>query len=108
MDQSEGGAGAKVYAARCANCHMESGQGLGKMIPSMVQSPAVLNGQGNLACLIRNGIAKDTAKVGPGMPGFELSPSELVAVINYMKNAWGNQGGEVTFAEVDKALEGCP
>jgi len=107
-----GGAGAKLYALHCANCHMEDGQGLRGLIPPVANADYVAKGGAELACGIVNGyevpLVVNGREFRQPMPGnASLSPTEVTYILNYIKTAWGKQGEEVAFAEVERALEGC-
>jgi len=60
------------YDAYCGNCHMENGEGLSKLIPSLHNSAYLKNNQEELPCIIRNGIlskvADDSDEVQLSMP----------------------------------------
>ncbi|MEL6732386.1 MAG: cytochrome c [Bacteroidota bacterium] len=107
------GAGQRLYTTHCANCHMDNGQGLRRLIPPLAGADYVNAAGAEMACLIRNGIA-DTMVVNGViysgvMPGNTyLDEVELVAVLNYIKQSWGNSGETVTYPEVKKALSQCP
>lgn len=112
LGESEGTAGAQLYQAHCANCHMEQGQGLGKLIPPVAQADYVAEHGAELACGIVYGyqdsmVVNGTTYWQP-MPGVEgLSPYEITTLINYLKTAWGPQGEPVAFAAVEAALDSC-
>ena len=47
--------GAILYTNFCANCHMETGEGLRGLIPPLAKSDYLAAHRADLACLIRNG-----------------------------------------------------
>jgi alcohol dehydrogenase (cytochrome c) len=63
--------GAKVFASRCGACHGADGGG-GE------RGPRILNDRGDLAKLVREG--------ANAMPALELSPSEMTAVAEFVKD----------------------
>jgi len=92
---------------------MDNGQGLRRLIPPLAGADYVNAAGAEMACLIRNGIADTMVVNGVTysgvMPGNTyLDEVELVAVLNYIKQSWGNSGETVTYPEVKKALSQCP
>lgn len=112
FDQAGGGAGRVLYEKHCANCHMEAGQGLRGLFPPLAGADYVAAHGADMACLIRYGRREPLVVNGitytQVMPGNEaLAPSEITALISYIKTAWDEQGQPVTFAEVQAALDSC-
>lgn len=112
LDQGRGGAGRVLYEKHCANCHMEAGEGLRGLYPPLAGADYVAAHGADMACLIRYGRREPLVVNGITytqiMPGNEgLAPSELVALISYIKTAWDPAGQPVTFAEVQAALDSC-
>ncbi|RMG59730.1 MAG: cytochrome c [Bacteroidetes bacterium] len=112
MDKSRGGAGRVLYEKHCANCHMEQGEGLRGLYPPLAGADYVAAHEADMACLIRygrrepltvNGISY--SQIMPGNPG--LAPSELTALVNYIKTAWDENGETVSFGAVQAALDSC-
>ncbi len=105
--------GQALYVQHCANCHMESGKGLGALIPPLAASDWLAANQNQLACLIKNGmegpiVVNDTTynQLMPGVEG--ISEFQIVNIVNYINHAWGNDYGLITVAAVRQALEACP
>jgi mono/diheme cytochrome c family protein len=90
---------------------MEEGQGLKSLIPALAGSDYVQSHGADMACLIVNGIDASTQSPGlripmPGNP--ELSPRDVAAILNFVRNAWGNETEEVLMpAEIQAVLAGC-
>ncbi|MEM7375288.1 MAG: cytochrome c [Bacteroidota bacterium] len=106
----ETSAGAKIYARHCANCHMEEGEGLGKLIPPLANSLYIQSHGEEMACMIREGIpvlstTRRDRQLMPAKP--ELSAVELASLISYLKQNWGNNGQAVTARQVESALLDC-
>lgn len=109
--------GARVYASRCAVCHLASGDGLAQFVPPLKGSPMVT--ADNATAEIR-AILNGVAKAGAGeaaqarwrgeMPAFarQLSDAEIAAVINYERTNWGNNAPTVTPADVKIVREQAP
>ena len=114
-DQPANLAGRRVYLQQCANCHMEEGQGLRKLMPPLAGSDYMdqLTLE-ELACMIRYGV-QDSMQVN-GIWYQRLMPEnplitevEMTSLINYLRGEWGIRNKEqVSFQEVQAALrEGC-
>lgn len=92
---------------------MDSGKGLGALIPPLSGSDWLRGGQNQLACLIKNGmegpiVVNDTTYNQP-MPGVEgISEFQIANIVNYINHAWGNDYGIISVASVRAQLEGCP
>lgn len=101
--------GAQLFSANCAACHQATGTGLPGVFPplkgnSVVNDPdptrqihAVLHGL--------SGEVVDGTKYAGAMPGFKdiLDDSQITAIINHERSAWGNHGKPVMAAQVAAA-----
>jgi nitrite reductase (NO-forming) len=96
--------GKEVYDNNCVVCHMEDGKGLEGTFPPLAKSDYLLEDpkralkqvlQGSAEEMIVNGVAYNGI-----MPAQNVSEEEAVEVVNYILNAWGNNGGEVTSADL--------
>lgn len=87
--------GAELYADFCAACHQEEGQGVGEDFPALVPNAFVTGDKEEVIYLLLEGRS--------GMPTFieDLTSEEMVEVINYIRNSWGNKAEKVTLEEVD-------
>lgn len=98
--------GKAIYENICALCHNVDGSGKPNQAPPFVGSDWVL---GNPARLIRIPLYGLTGPLDvkgqqwnlamPAM-GAALSDDDLAAVLSYMRKSWGNNGAEVTAAQV--------
>jgi mono/diheme cytochrome c family protein len=83
--------GAHVYAANCQGCHQAAGHGLLTIIPGLAGNDSVMAADPtNVIGAVLNGLGPWNH--GPAMPSFAaaLSDSEIAAVTNYVRTAWGN------------------
>ena len=89
--------GRRLYEARCARCHGAGGEGAPPTFPA-------LSGNGRLADAA--GIV-GVLRAGSGnMPPFPtLTADEIAALAGFVRNAWGNDFGGVTAADVAAAAE---
>lgn len=99
--------GHEVYhrEAHCATCHQSDGQGVAGVYPPLVGTRWVLESEERLIQLILHGITGEIQvkgkTYGEGIPpmtafGKLLEDEELAAVVNYVRNSWGNQAGWVS------------
>lgn len=104
--------GQRLYAAHCANCHGEQGQGLRRLIPPLAGADYLRTHRRQLPCLIRQGqrgpITVNGVLYNQVMPGHEdLTDSQITNLLNYVHNAWGNRAPKHTIREVSELLEVC-
>ena len=102
--------GAELFTQHCATCHGEQGQGMrvegNVALPALAGNRAITipNTTNLVRILLAGGYAPSTAgNPRPfGMPPFVhvLNDTDIAAVTTYIRNAWGNQAGAVTAAEV--------
>ena len=101
--------GKKLYTQHCSNCHMENGEGLGKLIPPLKNSDFLFANMGLSAQMIVNGyeapIVVNGTEYNQPMPGNKnLNPTEVIEILTYISNAWGNDYGSVDEPEIKSAL----
>lgn len=88
---------------KCITCHMANGQGVANVFPNLVGSKFLLEQKVLAVTQVLNGSAKvgnKTVKYPAPMPPQTASKEEAVAVINYVLNSFGNNGGVVTMDDV--------
>ena len=98
--------GKTVFDSQCASCHMEDGNGLEGVFPTLVKSDYFTD-KNRLVKVILQGVrgpinVKGTIYDGE-MASISLSDKETADVINYIRNAWGNKAPMITVAEVAAA-----
>ncbi|MFT6971581.1 MAG: cytochrome c551 [Roseivirga sp.] len=101
--------GRKLYRTICANCHMENGSGLGRLIPPLVQSNYLVDNRTDLSRIIKYGLSgpirvdgEDYNQPMPANPG--LTDLEIAMILTYVGNTWGNNMGGFTLEEVQQGL----
>ncbi|MCB0322583.1 MAG: c-type cytochrome [Bdellovibrionales bacterium] len=101
LPKSEREQGEAAYLANCAACHQPNGAGLAGAFPPLAKSDflqppfktvieTVIHGKSGP--LTVNGVTYNS--VMPPMN--HLSDDDVVAIVNYVLNSWGNPGGKVT------------
>lgn len=103
--------GERIYQAKCANCHMEDGKGLGALIPPLAGTDFIIKNKEDLPCIITKGLNEPILVNGviynEAMEGVNLSAVEVNNVINYIYNTWGNEFGHVSIEETKRRLQQC-
>ena len=103
--------GERLYLAHCANCHMEDGVGLAKLIPPLANSDYLKENQELIPCIIRHGqngeVLVNGVVYNQEMPGKPYTEIQINNMINYINTAWGNSIPEVTITETKKRLANC-
>lgn len=98
--------GRAVYVARCAACHMPTGDGIAGAFPPLAGSEWVLGDERVLVRVVLHGLTGEIEVAGEPyaglMPplGSVLSDAEIAAVASYVRGSWGNEAGPVTEATV--------
>jgi nitrite reductase (NO-forming) len=97
--------GKKIFETpgKCITCHQANGQGVPNVFPNLVGSKFLLEQKVLAVTQVLNGSAKvgnKTVKYPAPMPPQLDNKEEAVAVINYVLNSFGNQGGVVTMDDV--------
>lgn len=99
--------GKKIYAAQCALCHADEGQGRLPNFPPLANNPSIqmTSSVNPIRMVLNGGYAPGTMKnpMPYGMPPFaqSLSDAEIAAVVTYIRTAWGNRGTPVTEKDVN-------
>lgn len=85
--------GQKTFLTYCAVCHQSTGLGLPPTFPALKGSKiaSVPDQKGKHIDIVLHGV-QGTAMVAYGL---QLSDVDLAAVITYVRNAWGNNTGDV-------------
>lgn len=101
--------------AGCGGCHGGNGQGIDFAGPPLANSEWVTGNTERLIALLLHGLTGPVHVAGalydPGidMPGLKgnnnVSYAELAALIGYLRNSWGNQGGLTTIESVNDVLK---
>lgn len=85
-------AGREIYLNNCASCHQLDGRGIAGSVPSLVKNGAVLaGGPEDVIRVVLGGIeAQGTYAPMPAVAA-GMSDQQIADVVNYIRQAWGNQ-----------------
>ncbi len=104
--------GGELYAGKsiCAGCHQASGEGVTGTFPPLANSDYLNSASkediirqtlyGAATPIIVNGTEYPGGVMGAAVAAIELSDQEIVEIINYMLNSWGNDLGTVSAKEI--------
>ncbi|MBK1826309.1 c-type cytochrome [Haloferula rosea] len=94
--------GEKIYG-KCIGCHAPDGKG-GGAYPALAGSDWVVGDTQKFAMIVLNGLSgpSSTGKNWGVMPaqGIGMSPTDLAAVMTYVRNSFGNSVGDVVTSEM--------
>jgi nitrite reductase (NO-forming)/hydroxylamine reductase len=102
---SQVAAGEKVYQTYCTACHQPNGQGLAGAFPPLAGSDYLLADKNRAISTVVNGLSGEITvngvKYNAVMPNLSYLKDEQIAnVVTYVMNSWGNEGYQVSAAEV--------
>lgn len=87
--------GERLFLNNCAECHQRDGKGIPNIYPALAGSE-VVRGSGVDVALVMI--------IGRGeMPSFagSIGAAEMAAIINYVRNSWGNEGDSISVETVE-------
>lgn len=102
-------AGQAIYKDACSACHQENGSGVPGLFPALREAPSVRASDPlSLIRVVIEGAktaSTEGAPTGPGMPSYawQLSDTQIAAVLTYVRNAWGNAASPVSESSVRSA-----
>jgi nitrite reductase (NO-forming) len=104
--------GKNVYESNCLACHQADGEGIPNAFPPLAKSD-FLNADHNRAIDIllhgRSGpITVNGKNYDSVMPAIALNSEQIANALTYVLNSFGNNGGQVTPAQVDKQRKVAP
>ena len=101
--------GRLLYLNYCSSCHMENGEGLKNLIPSLANSPLFSEAIETVPCQIKYGSEEHAnAPSGPKMTSFiSLSPLEIAEITTYISSSWGNKKGLMEVKQTKQLLQDC-
>lgn len=97
--------GKGLYEGYCITCHLPNGKGIPGTFPPLAQADFLLQKKRASIDAIKNGMQGEITVNGEVyntvMSPLGLSDEEVRDIMNYILNAWGNDGGSVTLKEVE-------
>ena len=89
--------GKEIYIANCISCHLENGEGVKGIYPSLRKSDNITEAQTYRAIkLIKYGSGYEN-----GMMPVSLTNQEIAEVVNYIQNSWGNKASFIVQSQVE-------
>jgi len=99
--------GKTVYESSCISCHMSKGEGIPSVFPPLAKSDYLMADKGRAIKQVIKGLKGKITVNGVAydgeMPANDLTDQQVMDVMNYVRNSWGNKGNIVTIAEVKVA-----
>lgn len=88
--------GRELFLDNCAECHQSNGQGLENIYPALAGNETVRGSGADVALVLMIGRGE--------MPSFKdaLDSEEMAAIINYVRNSWGNSGANISAGEIEQ------
>jgi mono/diheme cytochrome c family protein len=105
-------AGEAIYRDQCSACHGLDGHGIPQLFPSVADSSMARSTDPTTSIRIvlrgARSVATAAEPTGPGMPsyGWQLTDSQVAAVLTYIRNTWGAAASAVLPQDVTKARSG--
>ena len=100
-------AGEEIYGRTCKACHQATGTGIPGAFPPLAESDYLLEDKIRAIKQVINGSSEEMIVNGVTYNGTmtpqNLEDQEIVDVLNYVLNSWGNAGGEITLEDVAAA-----
>lgn len=111
--QAQEQSSAELYEIYCGVCHQADGQGVEGAFPPLAGSRFLLENPERTIDIVLHGlegpIRVDEFFEGAMPPVNYLTDEQVAAIMNYVLNSWGNDGGTVTPEEVAERREaGAP
>ena len=103
-------AGEEIYGKTCKACHQANGEGIASVFPPLANSDYLLEDKLRAIKQIIEGSSEEMVVNGETYNGTmtpqNLEDQEIIDVMNYVLNSWGNAGGEVTLEDVQSQKDG--
>ena len=93
--------GALIFSAHCSACHGVQGEGTKNIAPAFLKPSSIdMRNLTNPVMAVLNGnraTATEKHPTAPTMPSFRnsLSDEDIAAVLNYIRNSWGNSAAPI-------------
>ena len=98
----------KIFSLRCASCHQSNGLGIATQYPPLAGSEWVSANPALITKIILKGLKGEITVKGEkygtsaavNMAAVPIDDREIANVVTYVRQAWGNDYGEMTTDEV--------
>lgn len=105
--------GKKIFGVRCASCHQTNGLGIEGQYPPLAGSRWVTTEPSLISQIILKGLKGEIEVMGKlygtsaavNMAAVAIDDREIANVTTYVRQAWGNQAGEILESEVAQFRE---
>ncbi len=106
-------AGGALFSGTCSTCHQATGLGIEGVFPPLAGSDFLLADKARAIGVVVNGLTGPVTVNGKSYnsvmpPMSQLNDDEVANLVTYALNTWGNDGGQVTSAEVAKVRATTP
>ncbi|MFV8335624.1 c-type cytochrome [Flavobacterium sp. RSP29] len=98
--------GKTIYNTQCASCHMEEGNGIEGVFPTLVKSDYFADKNRLIKVVttgLRGPIVVNSVNYDGEMPAIDLTDEQVADVLNYVRNSWGNEAKAVLPSEIQQA-----
>jgi nitrite reductase (NO-forming) len=98
-------AGEVLFKGTCSACHQDQGQGIPGVFPPLAKSDYLVANKQRAVGIVLNGLTGKVTVNGKTYdsvmpPMSQLNDDEVANILTFALNSWGNNGGNVTAAEV--------
>jgi nitrite reductase (NO-forming) len=104
--------GKNVFEANCSACHQPNGEGIPNAFPPLAKSDFLNADHDRAIGILLNGRSGSITVNGKSydsvMPAIALNSEQIANALTYVLNSFGNNGGQVTPAQVDKQRKVAP
>ena len=98
--------GKNVFENNCLACHQAKGEGIPSAFPPLAKSDFLNADHGRAIGIVLHGLSGPVEVNGETydsvMPGIALNDGQVANVLTYVLNSFGNDGGQVSPADVKK------
>ena len=100
--------GKTIYESQCASCHMPQGEGIPGVFPPLAKSDYLQDKNRLVKSVllgVRGPMKVNGTEYNGEMPPVKLTDQETSAILNYIRNSWGNKAAPIRPSEIKPALK---
>jgi nitrite reductase (NO-forming) len=106
-------AGEALFNGTCSVCHQSNGNGIPNVFPPLAKSDYLNADTVRAAGVVLNGLSGPVTVNGATYnsvmpPMSQLNDDEVANILTYVLNSWGNNGGQLSAADVAKVRASTP